>query len=104
MGNYTVVAALVIAHTKNGVIHLYKGDVVPASILPESLANLKELGFVQSAEEVPASEPEPEFPEGEPAESWKGDQLKAYAKAKSIDLGGATNKADMVAAIEASKA
>lgn len=102
MADYTVAAALVVAHTKNGVIHLYKGDVVPASITPESLANLKELGFVQSAGEAPA--PEPEYPEGEPAESWKGDQLKAYAKAKSIDLGGATNKADMVAAIEASKA
>lgn len=103
MADYTVAVALVVAHTKNGVIHLYKGDVVPASITPESLANLKELGFL-SAGEAPAPEPEPEFPEGEPVEAWKGEQLKAYAKAKNIDLGGATNKADMVAAIEASKA
>lgn len=31
----------------------------------------------------------PAFPEGTPDESWKGPQLKAYAKAKDITLGGA---------------
>jgi len=103
MAAHTVTVALVVAHTKNGVIHLYKGDVVPASITPESLANLKELGFV-SADEEQAATPEPEYPEGEPVETWKGDQLKAYARDHKIDLGGATNKADMVSAIAAAKA
>lgn len=102
MADYTVAVALVVAQTKNGIIHLYKGDVVPASITPESLANLKELGFLLSADEGKATEPE--YPEGEPVEAWKGDQLKAYARDHKVDLGGATNKADMVAAIAAAKA
>lgn len=47
---------------------------------------------------------EPAYPDGDAAESWKGEQLKAYAKAHDIDLGTATTKADMLKAIEASKA
>ncbi|ERG63533.1 hypothetical protein L332_03585 [Agrococcus pavilionensis RW1] len=42
-----------------------------------------------------------DFPEGEPSEEWKVDELKAYAAAREVDLGGATKKADMLAAIEA---
>ena len=41
------------------------------------------------------------FPEGEPVESWTADQLKAYAAANEVDLGGATKKADIFAAITA---
>lgn len=43
----------------------------------------------------------PEYPEGDPSEDWKVDELTAYAEAHDISLGGATKKADMVAAIEA---
>lgn len=35
----------------------------------------------------------------EPNESWKVDELKAYAAEHDIDLGDATKKADIVAAI-----
>lgn len=40
------------------------------------------------------------YPEGDPVEDWKGAELDAYAKAKNIDLAGASNKADKVAAIQ----
>lgn len=39
------------------------------------------------------------FPEGDPSEVWKGDELKAYAEARGFDLGAAKTKAEMVAAI-----
>jgi len=45
---------------------------------------------------------EPDLPEGEPDDSWKNDQIKAWAAAHDVDLGGATNKGDMLAAIAAS--
>ena len=87
MASYTVAVALVVAHTKNGVIHLYKGDVVPASITPDSLANLKELGFLLSADEGPAKEPDRAYPEGEePAESWTVAQLTAWAADNGVDV------------------
>lgn len=44
------------------------------------------------------------FPDGEPSEDWKGDQIKAYAAANGFDLAGATNKKAMVEAIVAAKA
>jgi hypothetical protein len=85
MANYTVAAALVVAHTKNGVIHLYKGDVVPASITPDSLANLKELGFVQSADEEAAPEPTRAYPDEDPTESWTVAQLTAWAGDNGVE-------------------
>lgn len=59
-----------------------------------------EARYAKSTHWVPV-EPEPDFPEGDPAESWKGAQLAAYAKAHDVDLAGATTKADMLKAIEA---
>lgn len=46
-------------------------------------------------------EPVEEGPSGEPSESWKNDEIKAWAEAQGVDLGGATKKADMLAAIQA---
>ncbi|WP_159840209.1 hypothetical protein [Nocardia sp. CY41] len=48
-----------------------------------------------------ADEPdaEPEL-EGEPSESWTVAQLQAFAKSNDIDLGDATKKADILAAIQ----
>lgn len=100
--SHIVKSPLVIAKAEDGSdVYLYRGAPVPSHIDAKEVARLVEGGFV---EEVKAETPEPEFPETEPSESWKGEQLKAYAKANEIDLGGATNKADMVAAIAASKA
>lgn len=44
--------------------------------------------------------PTPEAPEGEPSDKWTNDQLKAYAAEKEIDLGDASKKVDILAAIE----
>lgn len=56
----------------------------------------------EEPEEGPAEEgPAEEQPEGEPNESWKNDEIKTWAEAHEVDLGGATKKADMLAAIQA---
>ncbi|MGY2036614.1 hypothetical protein ACW9HF_15135 [Nocardia gipuzkoensis] len=50
---------------------------------------------------VPAeAESEPD-PAGEPSDSWTVAQLQAFAKANGIDLGEATKKADILAAVQA---
>lgn len=41
------------------------------------------------------------LPSGTPGKSWKVPQLKAYAAEHDIDLGGATTKDDILAAITA---
>jgi hypothetical protein len=50
-------------------------------------------------EEGPADDTD--APEEYPGESWKNDDIKAWAEAHEVDLGGATKKADMLAAIQA---
>ena len=39
--------------------------------------------------------------EGSPDESWKVADIKAWAESHEVDLGGATKKADILAAIQA---
>jgi GH25 family lysozyme M1 (1,4-beta-N-acetylmuramidase) len=45
-----------------------------------------------------------DIPDGDPSEDWSAKQLDAFAERAGIDLGGATKKADKVAAIAAAKA
>jgi hypothetical protein len=45
-----------------------------------------------------------DIPAGDPVEDWTNAQIDAYAKREVIDLGGASNKADRLAAIAAAKA
>lgn len=47
-----------------------------------------------------ASDSKAETPEGGPSEKWTVDQLKAYAAEKKIDLGDASKKVEILAAIE----
>ena len=47
--------------------------------------------------------PMPTAPAGTPSSDWTNAEIEAYAKANNIDLDGATKKADMLAAIEASQ-
>lgn len=54
-------------------------------------------------ERADAESDDVEYPEGAPEEEWTVKQLKAYAADRSIDLGDATKKADMVAAIAAAE-
>jgi hypothetical protein len=51
---------------------------------------------------MPTVPPVAAYPEGAPTADWTNAEIKAYADANSIDLDGATKKADMLTAIEAS--
>lgn len=42
-------------------------------------------------------------PDGDPAKSWNNAQITAWAEANEVDLSGASTKAEMLAAIAASK-
>ena len=99
---HRVTAALVIASAADkSQVYLYAGAPVPASIPPEEVARLVEGGFiVEDAPPAPAAEA---VPEGAPDESWKVAQLKAHAAEHGIDLGDATKKDDILAAILATQ-
>lgn len=45
-----------------------------------------------------------DIPDGDPSEEWTAKQLDAVAERDGVDLGGATKKADKVAAILAARA
>ena len=62
-----------------------------------SVADDKQLGFGWVADDEAVIE----APEGAPAESWKVDELRAFAEREGIDLGDATKKADILAALTA---
>ncbi|HEY1176481.1 MAG TPA: hypothetical protein VGF17_10010 [Phytomonospora sp.] len=81
---------------------LYEAGSTPPANVAEQITNEKawDDSDADSAPEPPA----PAYPEGEPSEDWKGDQLDAYASEKGVDLSGAKTKADKVAAIQAASA
>ena len=97
---HKVTAALVIASAADkSQVYLYAGALVPASIPPEEVARLVAGGFIgEDAPPTPAVEAE-----GAPDESWKVAQLKAHAAEQGIDLGDATKKDDILAAIVAAQ-
>ena len=43
------------------------------------------------------------FPDGDPSDDWKVDELRAWADAHDVDLDDAKKKADILAAIELAK-
>lgn len=92
MATHTVTAALVVAHVSGRVQHFYHGDVLPPNVDEESLENLKSLGFVE------------EQKSDDPDTTWTVPDLKAFAVEHEIDLGDATKKADILAALAAAKA
>lgn len=87
-------------HASQGIRPVKGGDVHVDDPDAQDAAEKEHVAAVQTGE-APAAPPE--FPEGDPVESWKNDQILAWAKANSVDLGDATKKADMLAAIEASR-
>lgn len=62
---------------------------------PEAAEKLKAMGYTVEGE-APAP--------ADPLAAMKVDELKAYAAEKGIDLGDATKKADILAAIRAAEA
>lgn len=68
---------------------------------PETVTQPVETASVtEPAGEPTAPEEGAAYPDGEPSESWTVAQLKAYAEDNAVDLGGASVKADILAAIE----
>jgi hypothetical protein len=52
--------------------------------------------------EAAGTEPEPDVPgDVYPTSDWKNAEIKSWAEANNVDLGDATTKADMLAAIAA---
>ena len=78
------------------------GGVLPEDVSDAQLKHLTSVGLIELL-----AEPEPEL-ETPPAEralgALTGAELDALAKAENVDLAGARNKADKVAAIEAARA
>lgn len=81
----------------DGVLHVAGSS--PDKGVAEKITNPKAWGGSAPAA---SSESTAKFPEGDPSEDWKGDELKEYADVKEIDLGSARTKAEMVEAIAAS--
>lgn len=71
---------------------LYPAGSAPAKEIADQITNPKAWGKGDEARESA-----PAFPEGDPAESWKTDELKAYADSKSIDVSAGKNKAEILA-------
>lgn len=100
MAGHVVTAPLVIASDAEGRhVYLYEGQPVPAGIPAAEVKRLVEGGFLSQGQPE-----EPPYPSGDPAESWKVEELRRFADERSIDLGDASKKADILAAIVAAKA
>lgn len=80
--------------------YLYKGEPIPAGADAEDVAHLERVGLVKEVPDLVAEKLERT---NEPSVAWTGDELKAYAAEKSIDLGKAKTKAEFVAAIAEGK-
>lgn len=67
---------------------------------PRAIAFFSRSGYKveHDAEPVTLSQP---FPDGTPDKSWKSAELKHYAAAHEIDIKGASNKDEILAAIDA---
>lgn len=78
---------------------LFEGDPVPEGVDDEQIKRLLERGLIAKAD----SSDEMNLPEGEPTDKWTGPQLKLYAEQNSIDLAGARNKPEVLAAIATAK-
>lgn len=76
-------------------VNLRRGAIVPTGVPQDQIDRLVTRGLLEAVE-LPATV---EIPDGDPTEEWTNKQLDAYAAAKEIDLSGAKNKAEKVAAI-----
>lgn len=100
---HVVKAPLVVTKLAEGpYAYLYAGTELPSNLADGEVERLLGEGFVELL-----AEPEPEL-EAPPVEralgALTGAELDALAKAENVDLAGAKNKADKVAAIEAARA
>ncbi|MDQ1206201.1 hypothetical protein [Microbacterium sp. SORGH_AS_0862] len=77
---------------------LFAGDPVPENVDEDQIKRLLDRGLIEPISE---ESNEVELPEGEPTDKWSVPQLKKYAGDKSIDLGAAKKKDELLAAIAA---
>ncbi|MFE2994269.1 hypothetical protein ACFXG4_04965 [Nocardia sp. NPDC059246] len=89
-------ATFVHVHTPDGT-HVFGPD----DVVPDEVAALITNPDAWAAE--PDPEPAQQVPDKEPDESWTLPQLREYAAGKHIDLGAATKKPDVLAAILAAR-
>jgi hypothetical protein len=77
------------------------GDAPGSATPPEDVPPLD--GYYSDGPHEPGYAGPPEdpetAPEGAPTSTWKNADIEAWAEANGVDLGGATKKADMLAAI-----
>jgi len=101
---YVAVVPLVIAKEEQGRdLYFYQGATLSDDVTSESLKALLEQGFVAESD-VPAEQPEGESDESKdekPSDRWSNEKLTAYAAEHSIDLGTASTKKELLAAIAA---
>jgi len=87
-------------------------DLAAPGPLPVAIDTFDHLLMIDTALAPPPSACDPQpipdgavtlstFPDGEPTESWTVAQIDAYAAERGINLGGASTKAEKLAAIEA---
>lgn len=94
---YRVSTPLVIASDEGGrQVYLYSGQPVPSNVPDKEIKRLLEGEFIESdgVEDEADS-----LPDGDPSDEWTVKQLRAYAKAFDVDLGKATSKPDILAAL-----
>lgn len=71
------------------------GDAGPTTVsAPDIIAEQRELSTADAPDVLTPAKGE------KPNDGWKVDELREYAKANDIDLGGATKKADILKALE----
>lgn len=97
-------------HDKDGISHAFGPEDTVPEWAEKAITNPDVWAEAPAAEESEGGEPESansegsepetdEIPEGDITEEWTVKQLRAYAKAEDIDLGGATTKKDILSAL-----
>lgn len=96
---YIVSGPAVVLPTEGGSErYLYKGALVGEGFTEAGIKHALGLKLIEKVKSD-----EVEIPDGEPTDKWTAPQLKAYAAAKTVDLGGAKNKDDILAVLVPAK-
>jgi len=113
MTKHIVTAGGVIVHVgkqnEAGVaVHVYQGEYLPAGVIKSDLEHCLRLNLIapedEAVEELAGGhvveghvvDETVTVPAGEPSDKWKLPELKQYAANRSIELGSATTKADIL--------
>lgn len=106
-GTYRVTAAAVLVTVGLRDHLVERGRELPSGVAKVDVDRLVGKGLIEAAEpDAPADEPQGEPAGGESVDldALNLDELRTYAAENGIDIGDATRKADIRAAIDASRA